>query len=204
MRDSEIRIALNQLLYRKYKLPDPDCMVVDEFGLCQGIARIDIAVINGVIHGYEIKSEQDTLRRVYTQLSVYAKTLDKLTFVINQKHLIPLKKQIPGWCGIMLAEHVSSRIEITTIRNPKTNPNVDPYSVAQLLWKNEAVAILRDLGYTKGTSNKTRSTLWKQLVDMLDSQDLGLFVRDALKHRLKSQADSKQQQYDALRQFYAR
>ena len=60
MRDVDIRRAL------RTRVRDSDDMkealVVDELGLCQGRARIDLAVVNSSLHGYEIKSERDTLR----------------------------------------------------------------------------------------------------------------------------------------------
>ena len=46
-------------------------------------AVFDIAVINCSIHGYEIKSDLDTLMRLPQQLEFYAMTLQKLTLVVG-------------------------------------------------------------------------------------------------------------------------
>ena len=35
---------------------------VEELGVCRGRVRVDVAVVNGTLHGYEIKSDRDSLR----------------------------------------------------------------------------------------------------------------------------------------------
>lgn len=44
---------------------DLDCFVVDEFFIFFGVSRVDIVVINGVIYGYEFKSEYDFLECLF-------------------------------------------------------------------------------------------------------------------------------------------
>jgi hypothetical protein len=183
MRDLDIRKELNILLQKEFLVSDPTCLLLDEFGLCQGVARIDVAVINGQIHGYEIKSEQDTLSRVSSQLEVYSKTLDHLTFVTNQKHLESLNNHLPSWCGIMVANQQAGRVRIKSVRKARNNPNVDPYSLAQLLWKDEVIMLLGDLGYTKGLSSKPRSALWQILAESMLIHELSEKVRATLKSR---------------------
>ena len=60
MKDQDVRFAVHHKLLKESHL-DPDCLVVDEFSISLGASRADIAVINGVIHGYELKSEYDSL-----------------------------------------------------------------------------------------------------------------------------------------------
>mgnify|MGYP000284964948 CR=1 FL=1 len=62
MKDQDVRFAVHHKLLKESHL-DPDCLVVDEFSISLGASRADIAVINGVIHGYELKSEYDSLER---------------------------------------------------------------------------------------------------------------------------------------------
>jgi hypothetical protein len=49
--------------------------MLDEFGLEHGEVRVDVAVINGELHGYEIKSERDTLERLPRQVKAYSAVL---------------------------------------------------------------------------------------------------------------------------------
>ena len=67
MRDSDIREVLLDSWQKKY-FSDESTRVFEELGLCQGDARVDVAVVNGSIHGFEIKSERDSLDRLSNQL----------------------------------------------------------------------------------------------------------------------------------------
>ena len=50
-----------------------------ELGLSPFQAVQNIAVINGHLHGYEIKSERDSLRRFHRQERIYSQVLDFVT-----------------------------------------------------------------------------------------------------------------------------
>ena len=63
--DANIRSALHAKRLRRAR-SQPDTLVIDELGLAHAKSRIDVAVINGCIHGYEIKSAKDTLDRLAT------------------------------------------------------------------------------------------------------------------------------------------
>lgn len=66
--DIEIRSALHRKKLRQLH-ERADTLVIDELGLAHAKARVDVAVINGCLHGYEIKSAQDTLDRLAGQLT---------------------------------------------------------------------------------------------------------------------------------------
>jgi hypothetical protein len=57
--DNVIREALKRHLNHLHA-GDAKLRIIEELGVEHGAARIDIAVINGVLHGYEIKSDRDT------------------------------------------------------------------------------------------------------------------------------------------------
>lgn len=178
MCDLDIRGQLRIFLKNKFSFHDPECIVRDEFGLCQGTARIDIAVINGRLHGYEIKSEEDTLKRLSGQLAVYTKIFDYLTFVTNDKHLEELERRVPAWCGLMVASYTRKRsVKLMMARVPKINRNIDPHSLVQLLWRDETIQILREIGLNRGLESKSRKVLWDTLaanVSLADSAEFSL------------------------------
>ena len=95
MRDFEIRSALVAFL-QQHHAHDPDTTVLNEMGLCEGLARIDVAVINGQIHGFEIKSPRDTLNRLASQEAVYSRTLDLVTIVSHAEHLPRVRVLVPA------------------------------------------------------------------------------------------------------------
>src|ERR1700730_10594989 len=98
--DAEIRAALHRKALRAFYVRG-DTLVVDELGLAHAKARIDIAVINGCVHGFEIKSAADTLARLPQQLILYEECLEKLTIACAAKHVPAVRKIVPSWCGIL-------------------------------------------------------------------------------------------------------
>ncbi len=85
MRDPDIRQKLRADIERQHRA-DPDTLIVDELGLCQGAVRVDLAVVNAALHGYEIKSERDTLVRLPGQQEGYSRALDFVTVVTAEGH----------------------------------------------------------------------------------------------------------------------
>lgn len=84
--DFMIRSTLQKKLTDEY-CTDGDTIIVNELGICQGSARVDMAVVNGSLNGYEIKSDMDTLQRLPIQKEYYSQVFDNMVIVIGEKHL---------------------------------------------------------------------------------------------------------------------
>lgn len=182
MKDSDIRQIVLSDLSRQYE-SDSDTVIIEELGLCQGEARVDIAVVNGSIHGFEIKSDQDTLKRLPGQIEIYSRSLDSVTLVVGSRHLDQALKIIPKWWGVIVAKENSGHRHLKRRRKGKANPCLDPFAVVQLLWRAEALEALKERGLHRGLANKPRTTLWKKLVEQLPIEELVALVRNILKSR---------------------
>ncbi|MBF5736386.1 sce7726 family protein [Escherichia coli] len=184
MKDQDVRFAVHHKLLKESHL-DPDCLVVDEFSISLGASRADIAVINGVIHGYELKSEYDSLERLPLQIKHYSSVMDKVTLVVAEKHLEGALKLIPGWWGVKTVS-VGSKgaILIKHMRGEKLNRNHDTLMLAQLLWKDECIDVLERWGYSKGIKSKPRFELWNIIAENIPIANLRFEVRTALKKRV--------------------
>ncbi len=182
MRDLDIRLALREQFGSVHK-GDPDTVIVDELGLCRGTARIDMVVINGSLNGFEIKSERDTLERLPAQQEIYSKILDTVTLVTGEKHAKKVLEMVPAWWGLTKAIVEDGKIKLTCIRTPNPNPNVDPLALAQLLWRDEALALLTEFRLDKGLRNRPRRALWQKLAEHVSAEVLGALVRERLKTR---------------------
>ncbi|MEK3875183.1 sce7726 family protein [Paenibacillus sp. FSL M7-0420] len=181
-RDIDIRTHLHTLL--KYEHSDPDTIVLDELGLCQGEARIDVAVINGSMNGYEIKSESDTLERLPKQSEIYSKVFDTVTIVTASKFVDGIDDIIPKWWGIKIAElDCDGGMMLFDIRKARKNRKIDAYSLAQLLWRDEAIDLLKKKGLQKGYLSKPREILWRVLSENIPTIELKDEVRAILKSR---------------------
>lgn|ERR1051325_5222197 len=181
MRDRDIRTSLHGELQRAHRHYANETLFIDELGLCQGNARIDLAVVNGSLSGYEIKSERDTLQRLPHQVEVYSRALDYVTIVASESHIDKTIGLIPEWWGVIATLMQQGDISFRLVRQPQPNPAIDPYSVAQLLWRPEVVAILGELGVKKGVAGKSRRVLWRTLAETLPIDEL----RDCVRHTLK-------------------
>lgn len=182
MREFDIRSALRASL-RAEHIKEPDTAVIDELGLCQGMARVDMAVVNGSINGYEIKSERDRLVRLPGQRDVYNRCFDTMTLVACWRHLAGARTIIPRWWGIVRPVERNGKIEFKPIRRARPNPSLAAESIVQLLWRAEAMEALTTLGLAKGLRGKPRSTLWGILVNVLPLDELKARTRAAIKAR---------------------
>ena len=186
------------MLTSKY-CAEPGSILVEEFGLCEGSVRADLAVVNGVLKGFEIKSERDSLARLPRQVVTYNLIFDTVSLMAADRHLVNARKIIPDWWGIYLIERprrADGRPKIKLVRREKPNPDVDAYAVAQLLWKEEATEILRLVSPSAKLARKAREAIWTELSESLPLIELKKATRDALKKRKSRQSVQAQEQCD--------
>lgn len=195
MRDRDIRFVLNQELEVQH-FSEPNTLIINEFGICEGRSRIDIAVVNGILSGYEIKSEKDTLERLPAQVEYYGKVFDEMTIVTGKNHLNKILGIVLCWWNIKIAEQVGKELRVHDYRKGEKNGNIDSYAVAQLLWKDEIIDILKNLGIAKGVLGKPREFAWKRFSSALDPSEVCLIVRECLQVRQDWRADIKRIAYD--------
>jgi hypothetical protein len=182
MRDIDVRRELHKVEIAQILRDDPTSFVIDELGILQGDFRIDIAVVNGQLHGFEIKSAADTLERLPVQQEMFSRIFDTLTLVAAEKHIKKASEIVPDWWGCIAVATVNGELTFERVRQPQQNRFVDAKSIAQLLWKEEALQILIDRGFT-GVRSKARQVLWGILADYVELADLRILVRQALKQR---------------------
>jgi hypothetical protein len=182
MRDVDVRAALHSQLSESIGPHGDDTLVVDELGLC-GTARVDVAVVNGSLSGFELKSDVDTLRRLPAQVETYGTVLDHVTLVVTERHLEPASALVPDWWGVLVAKVENGQVALTATRPPGANPAVDPAALAQLLWRDEALSVLTHRGLDAGVRSKPRWALWERLAQSLELDELRDEVRAALKRR---------------------
>lgn len=183
MNDAEIRKNFHKKVLRRHHTRG-DTLIVDELGLKHGKCRADIAVVNGQLNGFEIKSDRDSLCRLSEQVSVYSAVFDHATILVGLRHAISVQELVPKWWGIILCTcGRRGAINFKTVRRAKINGNVDPSSVAELLWRDEAREVLNKRGVPPRVLRQGRAVLYKYLTDMLDIDELRSIVRGYLKTR---------------------
>ena len=182
MNDIHIRAALRRQLLYQYRT-DPDTTIIEELGVQHGASRIDLAVVNGVLHGYELKSDKDTLTRLSEQASAYSAVFDLVTLVVSERHVRRASEVTPDWWGIKVARMESGYLSFHDLKLPMNNPSADPLSVATLLWRDEALSFLNELGGAKGMRSKSKTHIYLKLLERADLDRLRDRVRRCLKGR---------------------
>jgi len=183
MHDLFIRDAFHRATLRKYH-EDKNSLVLDEFGINHGAIRADIAVINGMLHGYEIKGDFDNLDRLPAQIEAYSAIFDKVTLVVSEKHLAASQKIIPNWWGVTLVKlRKSGKPHFVLVRNAYSNKSINKLFLAKLLWRSEALELLESLSPDTTFHKMDRETLYSQIVTRVSRTYLRKFVLLKLKKR---------------------
>lgn len=187
--DTDIR----KILYSNFKKIDeytstPDTITVNEMDICSGIARADIVVINGQLHGYEIKSQQDNLERLPRQISYYNQVFDTMTIVAFQTHIEKIKELVPKWWGIQSVFEKNGEIKLKNNRKARINKKTSIQNIALLLWRDEMIDLLYKYSNVKrGYKSKTRYELSLFIEEHVDP----LIVKEYVKQTLKSRTNWK-------------
>ncbi len=181
--DATIRAAFHLRRLRSAH-QNPGTLVVDELGIDHGRQRADIAVINGRMTGYEIKSDLDSLDRLTKQIAGYNRVFNYAAVVATNRHLQAAAEMVPPWWGI-ISVSAGSRggLHFRTVRRGSLNLKASAIALARLLWRDEVLAILRDLGIRGKPLRRERASLYQFLVRRLVIDDLAKLVRSRLKAR---------------------
>lgn len=182
--DTDIRPPLKIRLMSSHR-NEPDTVILDELGLRRGEARVDVAIVNGSVHGYEIKSDRDSLQRLTGQIELYGKVLDHATLVVGGRHLDKAVKILPEWWGVIHVEAARCGPRFKIIRRAKKNPGRDARVLAELLWLDDAISLLAQHGLDRGVRGKPRRIIWDRICEHLDIEVIASAVRVNLKARAK-------------------
>jgi hypothetical protein len=180
--DATIREALRTQLLAECG-DDPDTVVIEELGLSRGHVRVDIALVNGRLHGYEIKSDRDSLRRLSRQVELYSKVLDRATLVVGERFAECAADAVPNWWSLLYAQPTQDGLRFRSLRRGRMNPERDARVLAELLWACDALRLLDERGAARGARGKPRRVLWERLCDHYTIDEIAQAVRQSLRAR---------------------
>lgn len=192
MKDRELRRVVKKRILRNLR-SHPDAFLLEELSIRRGSARIDMVVVNGSLHGIELKSDSDSLYRLPDQIEQFNSVFDKITLVVGYRHAFSALKMVPEWWGVKLA-HVGERgaIHLSDARPALKNPIQNSRSIASLLWRDEAIMLLGRYGELEGMSSKSHSEICDNLANCLDSKIIRNFVIERFQIRSNWLADALQ------------
>ena len=182
MNDNQIRQSFHNNILNNYHNCS-NTLVIDELGIKHGKCRADIAVINDHFIGFELRSNKDTLNRLPNQIITYNTIFDYITIIIEKCHQKVIKSMIPNWWGIIICRENNDQIIFNKVRRPKINNYIDSLSIAELLWKNEAIEILLKKGLSNNISRKPRRILYQYIQNHFNIVELKHIVKNRLQSR---------------------
>jgi hypothetical protein len=181
--DADIRTALLERLRRRHGA-EKDVAFLEEVGLCRGKVFVDVAVVNGRIHGYEIKSDRDSLRRLKGQVVLYGRVLDRASLVVGTTHLDDALAAVPQWWEIQVAELGRTGVRLKRVRFGHPNPERESRAIVELLWLDDAMALLETRGAARGFRGRPRREVWDRVCELYSIAE----ISNAVRHRLKARA----------------
>lgn len=181
LRDPDIRTVLRKHLRGVYAAVG-DTEIVDELSVCRAGARADLAVINGHLAGFEIKSHVDRLDRLPSQAHYYGKVFDQMTLVCAPRHLDNARRGLPDWWELWVAEPARTGARLQCVRPGAPNPEASRFARAQLLWREEMIDLLIGEGRHE-VVGWPRRRLIPALLDELEVDVLDIEIRRRLRRR---------------------
>jgi hypothetical protein len=185
--DGGIRSALRIHLEQQWAAHS-DTRFIEELGICRGRVRIDLAVVNGALHGYEIKSDRDRLDRLAVQVEIYGMVVDRATIVAGPKHLEDVLRIVPDWWGVLRVVADGESVRIEAVRPSRENPEQVARALAELLWREEALTLLESRQAAHGVRSKPRAAVWDRVCEAFDLGEIGEAVRAGLRSRVERSA----------------
>lgn len=151
-------------------------------------ARADVAMINGELAGFEIKSDVDRLSRLAAQIEFYGRIFDRAAVVTGPKHVSLLRRKLPSWWGLWVAESAAGNIALYRDRLGERNESPSRRARLALLSRNEMAAVLREHGACAEVCRGRRGALEEELLSRLTAAQLADAVREALRQRPRAAA----------------
>jgi len=118
------------------------------------------------------------------QVTLYSQVLDKATLVVGEEHFREAVPLLPSWWGVTLIHVGSGQPDFEPLREAKPNQEQNPRSMVELLWREQALALLEERKQARGYRDKPRCFIWERLCEVMSPHEISESVRIQLKARL--------------------
>lgn len=183
---NEIRHQLTDWVKSNFVLQDGD-VLVSELGFYNKSPnssvdqsfRADLAVANGRLAAFEIKSGADNLKRWDLQMAGYLNVFDEVWLCCHGKHLQKAIEITNKNIGILVADDLGA---IAVVRYAQKNKWVNIYDLSGLLWRDEINEFCKEAGIVI-TSRMTKKEVRHVMAERVCLDLLKKFVLKKLKAR---------------------
>lgn len=163
--------------------------IIEELGVHNGNAIVDIVAVYKTMHGFEIKGEADNVSRVAKQSLYYNVSLPKLTLVTTKNHLGWASRNLPDFWGIILAtRRQDGAVKLAHKRPAKGNPSFSKETSLLMLWKAELLSSRFQKHEIGARRNDSRAELAIKIAARLTKDQIAALIAASINDREKTRA----------------
>jgi len=129
----------------EHKMLVGDTVLISEMVVDSWSGRVDVAVVNGFLHAYEVKSAADSLVRLPNQLVRMRRMFDQVTVVCAPTHLNSARALLPKDIGIMTVDSEAPQ-QLAQRRRAKVMPVSDQDALISFIRRADLEAMLMQAG----------------------------------------------------------
>ena len=182
LRDRDIREPLHYWLQARYA-DSPNTEILHELKMPHPSARIDVAVVNGELTGYEIKSDVDTLSRLEQLEPAFSAVFDRVSIVTTARRLRATECRVPDWWGILIASDAVGGVKFICKRRARKNKSAGVANLLYVLTRPELMEIARKSGAQSGYSKMRQAQLIDAIICSGSKPQIRAITRDILRRR---------------------
>jgi hypothetical protein len=153
--------------------------IIHEFEIPRPSARVDVALINGRISGYEIKGSADTLARLADQERSFSSVFERMSLVVASRHVRKAVASVPDWWEIIETDGAAFR----TRRGGRANPDLNLQNLLHVLTKKELLKLQAALTGRSAPPNTRKCTVIGTVIGENKGRATKALIRAALKTR---------------------
>lgn len=170
---------------RRQHPDDGSTGLLEEFRMPRPSARIDLAVVNGELAGFEIKSDADKLTRLSLQVPAFSRFFDRVSIVTTFKHLDEARRRVPAWWGLIIYRHDGT---FNIARKGRRNAHIDVRSLLFALSAAEIAALASLSGMP--IKNQKKDEMVDAVATGINHSAICRHARDIIRLRTHSQSHS--------------
>lgn len=179
LREQDIKIALIDWLYKKGMLSD--ATIINEMVVANWSRRADLAIANGHLQAFEIKSDFDSLKRLDGQLKIFNSRFEKVTIVCAPKFTCEVSKRVSSDVGVVEYQSNNRGVRFKIIQKGRVCSRLNKFVYLGFLLKSEIKDLLNQ--YEIAYSNELNRGCLEVLASKLALNKIREFAITSIKNR---------------------
>ncbi|EHQ5004380.1 sce7726 family protein [Salmonella enterica] len=185
LREQDVKVALIDWLFRKGLLEN--ATIINEMVVANWSRRADLAVANGHLQAFEIKSDFDSLKRLDGQLETFTSRFEKVTVVCAPKFTYEIAKKVKSDVGVIEYLNTNKGVRFKIVQRGRTAVLGNKKVYINFLLKKELQLLLIENG-KKFLFESGREAL-ERIAEQIPLSRIRDFVLKSIKQRYKETSD---------------